>query len=176
MRGPADRTLPAMPELRKVQDTPQEIRYAHPHASGWVLAAVGIAGAALAWTRLEGGSRWLVLALGALFAFGGLSAALSRFELILDLSRKRLRYRRGSVFRAETGEEPFDAVEQVVLKKEIERKGGREVVDEWEVKLHMRGWPRSVEVFESKNEGKARAEAEMLAKRLGAPLGERTGR
>lgn len=165
-----------MAELRKVEDSSVRIRYAHPHTSGWVVAAVGAVGAVTAWTVLEGGARWVLLALAALFLLGGLSSALSRFELTFDLDRRRLLYRRGSVFSLETGEEPLDAVESVVLKKEVERKGGREVVDEWEVELDIRGWPRPVEVFESKQEGPARSEAEALARHLGVTMGERTGR
>jgi hypothetical protein len=80
------------------------------------------------------------------------------------------------VFSPETGEAPFDAVERVVLKKDIDRKGGKDVVDEWEVEIELRGWGKPIEVFESKAERPARAEAEMLAHRLGVPLGERTGR
>lgn len=176
MCGEVRITLAFMPELRKVDESSSRIRYAHPHAAGWLMAAIGIAGAVFGWNGLEGGARWGALALAALFTYGGVSSALSRFELTFDLKRRRLRYRRGSVFGLETGEEAFDAVERVVLKKEIERKGGREVVDEWEVELEVRGWPRPVEVFESKKEAEARAEAEALARRLGAPLGERTGR
>lgn len=165
-----------MPDLKKVEESASTIRYAHPHGSGWVTAAIGVAMLVFALASLDGASRLGVLALGALFAFGGLSAALSRFELTFDLDRRLLRYRKGSLFSPETGEEGFDAVERVVLKKDIDRKGGREVVDEWEVELVLRGWPRPIELFESRDEGAARSEAEMLARRLGVPLGERTGR
>ena len=165
-----------MPNLRKVEDTASRIRYIHAHASGWVVAALGLAGLWYALTGVEGAARVGVLALAGLFTAGGFSSALSRFELTLDLDRRRIRYLKGSVFNPETGDEPFDAVERIVLKKDLDRKGGREVVDEWEVEIELRGWPRPIELFESKEERPARVEAEMLADRLGVPLGERTGR
>lgn len=165
-----------MPDLRKVEDSAHRLRYAHPHLRGWIVTALGFAGAALAWKRVEGGALWGAMALAGLFVLGGLTAALSRFELTFDLDRRRLRYRRGSLFGLESGEESLEAVERVVLVKDLERKGGREVVDEWEVELEIRGWPRRVEVFESKRESPARREAEELARRLGVPLEEASGR
>lgn len=169
-------TFRAMPELRKVTDSPTEIRYAHPHAGGWVALAVGLVGGVLAWRGLEGGTRWALVVFAGLIALAGLSGALTRIELIFDLSRRRLRYRRGNVFNSDVEELPFDAVQKVVLKKELERRAGKEVVDEWEVEVEVEGWPRPVEVFESKREDEARTEAEALARRIGVPLGERTGR
>lgn len=165
-----------MSELRKVDDTSGRLRYAHSHLQGWVLAGLGVVGVVLAWGNLDGGALWGGLALGGLFVFGGLSAAFTRFELTFDLDRRRMQYRRGTVFGLESGVETLDVVERVVLKKELDRKGGRGVVDEWEVELEIRGWPRPVEVFESKQESPAREEAEQLARRPGVPLGERTGR
>lgn len=166
-----------MPELKKVEDSARLIRYAHPHGRGWVMVAVGVAMLAFALYGLDAGvGRWVVLALGALFTIGGISSALRRFEPGLDLDHSRLRYRKGSVFGTETGEKSFDTVERIVLKKEIDRRGGREAVDEWEVELVVRGWPRPIEVFESKDEASARAEAGKLASRLGVTFGERTGR
>lgn len=165
-----------MSELRKVHDSPREIRYAHPHLGGWIVAAIGVAGVAASWIYVEGTARWGGLALAAIFLAGGASAALARFELTFDLDQGRFRFRRGTVFNAERGEESLDAVEAVVLKKEVERRGTREVVDEWEVELKVRGWELPVEVFESKEEAAARSEAEGLARRLSVPLEERTGR
>lgn len=165
-----------MPDLKKVEDTSGRLRYAYPHLQGWVLAVLGVAGVVLAWRNLDGGALWGALGLGGLFVFGGLSSAFRRLELTFDLDRGRMQYRRGTIFGLESGVEPLDVVERVVLKKDLDRKGGREVVDEWEVELEIRGWPRPVEVFESKQESPARAEAEELARRLGVPLGERTGR
>lgn len=140
------------------------------------MAAIGVAGLVFAVTSLEGGARLGAIALTALFIWGGISSALSRFELTVDFDRRRIRYRKGSAFKPESGEESFDIVERVVLKKDMDRKGTKEVVDEWEVLLELRGWPRPVEVFESKEESPARAEAEMLADRLGVSMRERTGR
>lgn len=165
--------MPISPDLRKVHESGSEIRFEHPHAKGWPGFLVGVVLIAVAFVFLDGGGRWVLLALGALFAYGGLSSALHRMELTLDLARRRYHWRRGQVGSLESGEGGFEDIEAVVLVKDLERKGS-DRVDEWEVELVIRGWPRPVEVLETKDERKARDEAQRLARRLDAELRERT--
>lgn len=165
--------MPISPDLRKVHDSGSEIRFEHPHARGWPGFVIGVALIAVAFVTLEGGGRWVLVALGALFAYGGLASALHRMELVLDLSRRRYRWRQGRVGAVESGEGGFEDIEAVVLVKELERRGS-DRVDEWEVELVVKGWPRPVEVLETKDEDTAREEARRLARRLDAELRERT--
>jgi hypothetical protein len=75
-----------MPSLRKVEESPSRIRYAHAHATGWVTAALGLVGLWYALTGLEGGARLGLLVLGGIFTAGGFSSAVSRFELTFSTS------------------------------------------------------------------------------------------
>lgn len=165
--------MPISPDLRKVHESGSEVRFAHPHAKAWPGAVIGVAMIAIAFVALEGGGRWVLFALGALFAYGGFSSALHRMELTLDLSRRRYTWRRGQVGSLKSGEGGFEDIEAVVLVKDLERKGS-DRVEEWEVELVIRGWPRPVEVLETKDEHTARDEAQRLARRLDAELRERT--
>lgn len=165
--------MPISPDLRKVHESGSEIRFEHPHARAWPGAVIGIALIAAAFVTLEGTGRWVLLALGALFTYGGLSGALHRMELTLDLARRRYTWRQGRVGALESGEGGFEDIEAIVLVKELERKGS-DRVEEWEVELVIRGWPRPVEVLETKDEQAAREEARRLAGRLDAELRERT--
>lgn len=103
-----------MPDLKKVDDTRGRIHYAHPHGGGWVVAAIGLAGLLFAVSSLEGGARFGAIGLAVFFIWGGISSALSRFELTVDFDRRRIRYLKGYVFNPERGEEQFDFVERVV--------------------------------------------------------------
>lgn len=165
-----------MPDLRKTHESPGEVRFAYPHAGGWIFALVGVAGAASAFTMLEGFDAWLLGGFGVLFGWMGITSGLTRMELALDFGRRRYTYRRGTLPSLESGEGSFDDIEAVVLVKDLDRKRGGEVVDEWEVELVIRGWPRPVEILETKDEDRARREADELARRLGVEVRERTER
>lgn len=160
--------------LRKVSESANELRFAYRHGQGWFGAAIGAG--LVAWGLLGiGGTGGTVLAaFGLLVILSGLSNALYRMELVVDLSARTYRYRRGHLLSVEEGAGSVEDIEAVVLKKELERRGSDEV-DEWEVELVLKGWPRPVEVAETEDGAAARREAEALATRLGVPLEERTG-
>lgn len=161
-------------DLRKVHESARELRFAHSHATGWVVLSIGATIAGYGGAGMEGAPQWSVVFVGALFLLGGALSAFYRMELALDLARRRYRYRRGFLPTPEEGEGSFDEIEAVVLKKELERRGS-DRIDDWEVELVLRDFARPVEVAETRDEEAARREAERLASRLGVPLTERTG-
>jgi hypothetical protein len=159
-----------MTEIRKVHDSAGELRFAYPHARGWYVVALGAGGLYLAWTRIDPGAvgaRWAALIFAGLLLLLGVTSVLQRIELTVDLVRRRVRWRRGFIPNLGSGEGTLEElVEAVRLVHEIERNEP----DEWEVELILPGWPTPVEVFESKDEAEATAEAEKLAERPGVPL------
>lgn len=161
-------------DLRKVHESPRELRFAYSHATGWVVASIGATIAGYGAVGMEGAPEWSVFAVGALFLVAGAVSAFYRMELAFDLTRRRYRYRRGFLPAPREGEGSFDDIEAVVLKKELESRGS-DRVDDWEVELVLRDWARPVELAEMRDEESARREAERLASRLGVPLTERTG-
>lgn len=160
--------------LRKVSGSADELRFAYRHGQGWLGAAIGAGLVAWGLVGIEGTGGTVLAVFGLLVTLSGLSNALYRMELVVDLSSRTYRYRRGRLLSVEEGEGGVEDIKAVVLKKELERRGSEEV-DEWEVELVLKGWPRPVEVAETRDGAVARREAESLATRLGVPLEERTG-
>lgn len=158
-----------MPDLRKVYESDEELRFSDRRPRNWVLLAFGVAAVYVGWVGEGGGRGWFLFGFGVLLVLLGLIAVLHRVELTLDLLARRYRYRRGWRWALEEGEGPFDDIGTVVLEKDL-----AEEEPEWEVELVIDGWPAPVEVMETGSEDLARSEARELASLLDAGVEERT--
>ncbi len=144
-------------ELREVRESPREIRFAHPHRTGWVVAVAGSLVCAFGLVGVDGSQEWPVVGFGVLFLLGGVLSALYRLELTLDLARRRYWYRRGFVPAPREGGGSIDEIEAAALDGELQG-GDAERMEEWEVELVLKNWMRPVELSGIWDQASSRSE------------------
>jgi hypothetical protein len=158
-------------------ETPSEICFAHRPWLGAVVVLLS-AGALFAVRANSPQGPWWVYAILAAFALAGVSSALWRYELQLDLALRRYRLRSGTWPWTQLREGSLDEVRQLRLAREWERSTTSRSNSErlyWTVRVDFGAALAPICIFSSRREEEARRRMGELAGKLGVAAADATG-
>ncbi len=165
--------------VRLKRESGREFHFAYSPLVGVIFLAVGVVVAYMGWTRVDGGERWFVSGVGALFAVVGLVAAFWRYELTIDFRSRTYERRRGFWPVPQHRAGSLDELVGVVLTQKWVRtrssSGSRREHAVWEVSLEFDSWDRTVTILSSRDETTARDRLEFFAEKFRAPVLDRSG-
>lgn len=166
-----------MPEVHLIRENESEIYLAHRPLAGVFIAVFGGVFAVIGRFVPDTTGSWIVTGAGLLFVALGIVGAFWRYELRLDLNARRYLRRKGFWPSPRETRGALEEIEGVVVVREERRsssKRGSRTYIVWVVKLPFRGEAKPVSVYEDRDEAEAYRRAESLAKKLRAPLMDRT--
>lgn len=166
-----------MAEVQLIRESESEIYLAHQPVAGIAIAVFGGVFAVIGRFVPDTTGSWIFTGVGLLFVALGIGAAFWRYELRLDLNARRYLRRKGFWPSPRETEGALDEIEGVVVVQEertSSSKHGSRTYIVWVVKLPFRGEEKPVSVYEDRDEADAYRRAESLAKKLRAPLIDRT--
>lgn len=166
-----------MAEVHLIRESESEIYLAHRPVAGIAIAVFGGVFAVIGRFVPDTTGSWIFTGVGLLFVALGIGAAFWRYELRLDLNARRYLRRKGFWPSPRETQGALEEIEGVVMVQEqrtTSSKHGSSTYIVWVVKLPFGGEEKPVSVYEDRDEADAYRRAESLAKKLRAPLIDRT--
>ena len=163
-----------MPDVFLRTESDSELRFAHSILGGWIFAGIGCAVVYFGvWHADANPARWMAIGMGGFFAAIGVGGALWRYQLIVDLTARSYRCRRGFWPSPRTVEGSLSELAGVLLTRSW-RRSDKSEHPVWVVSLDFRGWNKPVSFFETTSERKDYRQLEKLARQLEVPAIDRT--
>lgn len=160
----------ASADVRLRMDEPHRIRFAHSPLSalGFTLVSAGFTYVCWRFITDAPGVRWGFVAFSLLFVVVGMFGIFWRLELDIDLTRRRVRRRRGFWPAPKISEHALDDIDGVWLTMQYRSSGSKSKrkVPWWLVRLKFPGDKKGTAVFASADETKGYQQWEYFAERL----------